>query len=268
MRCVRSWQTKVSGPRSTIRCRCTCRRASRFWATNAESFQRASARRRRSSRFPSIRSCARTKWRPLWTRSIGFTPRDRVQLSVGRWGARGRRGRSGGGGFEHNALLVVGFELGVEVAQVRVLAGQDVDLAEGEVTARGEVGGSGIDRHAIAGELLEVELRVGGRGFDGEIRREVDAESVADLLRIVEVDGDVALLVRERGLVDGEKEIRRQHKPLAGPAAEAALDLEAHVEGILVVGDVRDSNVLHLERVRDEGFERRPKLVLQALVVS
>src|SRR5580700_8980419 len=89
--------------------------------------------------------------------------------SVCVWSVRGRRGGGGGGGLEDDALLVVGFELRVEAAELRVLGGKDVDVGEDVLAASGEAGGGGFGAHSVGGHLLEVVLCGGGSGLDGEV---------------------------------------------------------------------------------------------------
>src|SRR6185437_17164355 len=102
---------------------------------------------------------------------------------------------------------------------------------------------------SIAGQLQEVVLRRVGSGLDGEVGGEIDAERIANPLRILEVDSQLALLVRERRLMVDEEDVGGKNEAFAGPAAQGSFNGVGDLQRILVVGDVGDGDILDLERV-------------------
>ena len=175
----------------------------------------------------------------------------------------------GGGrrGCEDDCLLILVFDLGVEVAKIGIFLGLVVDLSEKVVAANGEAVWGGFGLESVDGEFLEVYLVAGWKRLHGEDGWELDAYSILIDASIREVDRNVSFLLRESGFRVGFEDVCWDEQALTGGGADRSFDLKVDDEGLFEVFELFDGGNLDVGSGRQEPVDIGAKFSFQTFII-
>src|ERR1017187_2133382 len=170
--------------------------------------------------------------------------------------------------FQNDGFLVLGFELLVEGAKVRILLCFVKDVAEVKLPPHREAGRSSFRLQHVSGKLLERKLFARRKRFQAEAGGKFDAHSVQDAVGVLKENGFLAFLVRKRRFGVRLEYVARQDKTFACGRSDRTLDVIGDGERLFVVLHVVDAGYLHFHAARHQVLHGGAQVVVQTGAVA